>query len=629
MKRPLPRLALLVYFLLSPALRGGEPLPETAKLLPAETSAYATVDCFEDFRLSFQKTPLYQMSRDAALKPFMDDVKKQFEAMLNKEESRLSELILKEKVLPEGRIVLASIRPATPAGSDKEPETQPLALIQWGRHTEAVKGAMEEDIRRQMRKGLQRKEESFRGIPVITVIKPAEPSQESLDIFPDFSADEEVPAYPGAAPEIFQRTAAQPATWHYCFVRDIQIISRDRGSLEFVIAHLQGAQGRTLYESKPALQAFRALDNRRPIEFYADTGGFAEKFSFLLSSSDESQAVKDPLGLESAQALLGVIQTAPSKTVSFDLKILLFAPAPRKGLLKAFEMDSAAPALPPFLDPQASRVYWINLDLNRAAGELFRALGSADPSIAAALNSPLLPPESPEGGMFTALDLVAALKGPIIVSEKITAASAGEDTFTEEPLFLIAVKEKETLASALAQLHAHFIEPQRPNSRREYQGYPLYVIPAPSFTAEGDDGEVPTATKSDNFAWCVTESFLVAGEEGCVEQALSRISHPTADRLEGRDWFQLTRRALPGPVGYASFANGRDAGKAMWQSLKEDGADIFWPLDIDLPFEPDLDLLPPFRAVEKYFHPTVSYMQVRPEGFFIEVQELMATSSAQ
>lgn len=624
MNNPTIRTAVLSCVLLGAALSAAGTLPEASKLLPADTVLYFSIERLEDFRRDFEQTDFYRLSRDPAMKPFVDSLKGQFETMMKEKESRLADLILKENILPEGRVIIAVVQPAAPPGSDDEPDEQALILAQWGRHTEAVRQALNEDIQKEMREGLQRKEDSFRGVPLITVIRPGQTMElppENRDIG-EFTGDED--AFP-AFPQEPQTMTTETVTYHYSFVDDVMIFGQAREPVEFAIAHLQGARGETLYDSNPSMNVFRAVDSARPAEFFINLSRLIKEVSFLFAAPGEAEETTDLMGFEGLQALLGVVQPAPGGEVSAKAKLLVHCPAPRKGILKALEMEAGRPALPPFLDPQSSRVYWSSLDLSKVVPEVFRAVAAVSPTMAASLNSPLIPPDSPDSSeLFTAMDLAALLRGPILSTEKVASEASEELTVQEEMLIAVGVSDKEKLSSAIAKLHAHFIKPQWPNSRREYLGYPLYVIPAPSFIMEEE--EVPTEQPNLNFAWCVTDSFLLAGFEPAVEAALSRISNPTAERLERQGWLQQALRALPGPVAYASCVNARDFGKMLWTSLKDEESDLNWMLEIDGLPEGGLDfsLLPPFEAVQSYFSPTVTFMQVRPEGFFVEMQSLKA-----
>lgn len=598
------RILLLSFVLITPLLPAAEPLPETSKLLPADTVMYLSIEAFPQFRSDFEKTGLYQAGRSAAMGPFVENLKKKLEEMFRQKDSRLADLILKENVLPEGRVAVAVIQPAKGADGEKTAEEQTLLLIQWGSRGEAVQKAFSEDIQKQLRDGVQRKEESFRGVPVITVIRPGK------TISPP-------------SPE--EAVTTEPVAFHYAFVKDVLLMGQAKTPLEFAIAHLQGARGETLFESKSSIAALRALGSERPVEFFIDLKRlFVEAFSYAFSTPRDPQTKSDLMGFAGLEALLGVVQPAPGSDVSMQARMLFHCPAPRRGIPKALEPSPGTPALPAFLDPQSSRIIWVNLDPGAAAAELLRSLATAEPTLAASLNSPLIPPESPESGLFTAMDLTRTLTSPILVAEKVTPGADGAQSVAGEPLFVFGVRDKETLSSAVTKLHAHFIEPRWPNSRREYVGFPMYVIPMTSFDGETQEGAVPTSQANQNFAWAITDSYLLAGLEPAVEQALSRISNPTAEKLDRQPWVQQTRRALPGSVGMAALINSRDFGRVFWQSLKDEDSELPGILEIEgLPEEAlDFDLLPPFEAVQPYLGPTVYFLQARPEGFFLEIQSL-------
>jgi len=65
--------ALALSFL--PVSLSAAELPKTAKLVPPETIVMVNIDNFSQLRTQFEKTCLYKLYTDPAMKPFVDDVK--------------------------------------------------------------------------------------------------------------------------------------------------------------------------------------------------------------------------------------------------------------------------------------------------------------------------------------------------------------------------------------------------------------------------------------------------------------------------------------------------------------------------------------------------------------------------
>jgi hypothetical protein len=135
-------------------------------------------------------------------------------------------------------------------------------------------------------------------------------------------------------------------------------------------------------------------------------------------------------------------------------------------------------------------------------------------------------------------------------------------------------------------------------------------------------------------AFTVTDTHLILGEETAVERAIRALGGSGAESLNSEDWWRRARASIPSAVGAATFEDTSASAELLWWLLKELGKDpqaagAMGPGALllgpdELSEFVDVDLLPAYEAVKKYFGTTVMYGLSRPDGFYLEFKCLSA-----
>jgi hypothetical protein len=207
-------------------------------------------------------------------------------------------------------------------------------------------------------------------------------------------------------------------------------------------------------------------------------------------------------------------------------------------------------------------------------------------------------------------------------------------------LFALSVKDAGRLDGALSRIHQAFLGPQ-PELRREMLNHTLYLLPsgesAVPVEVQGEASNTGSsrpqpAGSSQAIAFSVAGDSLVIGQVEEVEQALRNQQKEPQDSLLSDPMFRYAKESLPAQACLFAYENSRLNMEATWTALKQmakdvagrsaDEADASWnPMVAALQKIKDyvdLNKLPEFKAVEKYWGPSVGYMQSRPEGLYWE-----------
>jgi hypothetical protein len=143
------------------------------------------------------------------------------------------------------------------------------------------------------------------------------------------------------------------------------------------------------------------------------------------------------------------------------------------------------------------------------------------------------------------------------------------------------------------------------------------------------------------WGFTITDTHLIFAADAAVERTIRTLGGGT-EPIDSVKWFARAKANIPSAVGLAGMENIADTAEQIWTTLreskKEDKAEhsrnelgMGMSTNSILPnvtFSPagsgffDVDLLPEFDAVRKYFGVSAFYGISRPDGFFFEVNYL-------
>jgi hypothetical protein len=578
-------------------------LPDSAALLGPDTIFMASVNNVRQVLEQAKKTRLYGLYRDPSMQSFFEKLKTQLEPLVQEQDNELLSLMVRDKVYPTGRVLLAvNVPQGKPLWVS---ESSVLGLVQWGEHSQQVRELFEKGFQKEIEQGAHRSVQRYRDYEIITMLQPAE-----------------MPEPTGPAETL---EPAEPSATYYCFFEDSLLVSDNLETLQFVLAQLSGARSRTLADEADYQRSRRAVGPVYDVECYVNLKGLLER-AFLSGdkeSSGEMQKELSALGVDGVSGLSMAIAVAPSAETNISVKAMLTVPGPRRGLLKMFELVGKPFRPPVFVDPQAGQIAYVNLDIPAAGEELFRMLSSISPMFAAMLNNPITPPQADGSpGVILKEDVLDTLGDQLISAGTVQADPTQESGFREETLMAVAVRNAERLNRAVAAMHSQFLAAGRPELQREYLGYTLYSIPlGEMFIAE-------SGTQTPELALAVTQTHLLWGAQPAVEKAIQRLNQPRAESLGEKAWYRRAASRIPSEAGLGAMENMQLVGQPFWALLKSGK----WSDLVELEIENDkaraiikaFEALPDFERVRSYFGINVSWLRTGPDGFLMEAIDLPA-----
>jgi hypothetical protein len=143
-------------------------LPETGSLVPAETMVLVNINDFSKAKANFEKTDIYGLYKDPAMKAFFEDAREKLDQKVREEKSKVLEFFINNEIMPEGKVFLALVL-SEKALKDNEP--QALFLVQFGSGIEQVKELLTDIVSQAVDEGAREQQEDYRGVNLKTVTK--------------------------------------------------------------------------------------------------------------------------------------------------------------------------------------------------------------------------------------------------------------------------------------------------------------------------------------------------------------------------------------------------------------------------------------------------------------------------
>jgi len=600
---------LLAFCFLSTAQ--GKTLGKTAELVPAETALLVNVDNFGQLKGQFEKTNIYKLYKDPAMRAFIEDFRSKWRQKMPDPDNELIRMILDEKVRPEGKLAVALVL------NQKAIDTgEPMALFvsQWGQSIAKIKEAVEKQAKKAIEKGLHQTSEDYRGVNIKTII-----AKEDARLGLGFSS-----------------------RISYCFVDDCLIASEDIEILKFAIAHIKGADSPALAGDSDYTATMAAIGPYHDIDVYINIKQII-KTIIANDNSGNAQSVITSLGMDNIAAVGSSIAIGRGQGNSCGGKTIVKINGAKKGICKMLEAESAAFKAPRFIPATSYAVTFLNLDIKKVYSELYNILYSFNPMAASMMHMPLLPP-SPDGqpGMELKSGIIDYLGSQIIISQNTNKSSGS--IATAESLVALGVDNRSALEKSLSLLHSTMIAANNPDAKRELLGHTIYLINLSGlpFLQGGlkpmqGPADLPAKGMMPTLAFTVTDTHLICGPESTVEQAIRTLSSTDTASVGSQKWFVSAKSSIPSAVGMAALEDTATSSELLWQMIKQSGK----AGGTGIPMGPnpqmslsqagldlfDFGLLPQFDAVRKYFGLSTLYGISRPDGFFFEFNYLNPTQT--
>ncbi len=237
-------------------------------------------------------------------------------------------------------------------------------------------------------------------------------------------------------------------------------------------------------------------------------------------------------------------------------------------------------------------------------------------------------------------DVLAQTGAPLLFTWKMETPY----TFNSMTNFVVAlsVKDAARLDGSLGRIHQAFLG-SLPESKRELLDHTLYLLPSggSAMPSQGEETESGDSTVAVAGAQPKAMAFSVAGDTLAfgwvdeVEQAIRNQQAEPQDSLLTDPMFRYAKDSLPSQACLFAYQNNRLNNEVTWTALKQLAQDLakqgenaseqdleswnpMMAMMQKIKAYVDLSKLPDFKAVEKYWGPSVGYMQSRPEGLYSE-----------
>lgn len=578
---------------------------ESARMLPDDMMVMVSVESVNGLRAAAQKTSLYSLYKDPAMQEFVAGSEKKIREAI---ETALKGFWQEMKIehppeqipIPEGRVVLglSVLKPPAPAGDDAQesrgddPGVRFTVLADMGGRAGETREMIRSLTAGAADSGDAVEKKDIGGLE-LNVIAPPEDSDDP--------------------------------TLYYGMKDNWLVVIGDTTKAPAFAESVAKRLGRSLPGSlaeKAGLQAAaRTLGDSQVFAFVN-----ADAIRSLVASVAPDKAKVDRvikgLGLQNVTGVSTSLQIAGQKNQEFAYRTLIGVDGPKTGIPALLGEASGPLKLNSRLLPRdAVGFVCVNFEPSKvfdALGRIVQSIAFADINMLVQAGMGATAGEGGEPPVQFRDDVLAQTGAPLL----FTWTMEKPYTFDSMTNFLVAlsVKDAARLDGSLGRIHQAFLG-RMPESKRELLDHALYLLPA--------------RPQQQAMAFSVAGDALVFGQVDEVEQAIRSQQSEPQDSLLTDPMFRYAKDLLPSQACLFAYQNNRLNNEVTWTAIKQLGQDLAGQGEDASeedrgPRDPmtavmekvkqcvDLGKLPDFKAVEKYWGPSIGYMQSRPEGLYSE-----------
>ncbi len=614
--------SLLISSLCAPAVRSD--VLESARMLPDDTMIMVSVESFTGLRTALEKTSLYDLYKDPAIQAMLGDAEKKLHEQID---TGIKDLWQKMKLenppqqipYPEGRVVLGMSFVGRAADSnDSEPQVQIVALADMGSRAPQVA-----ELLRALSAGIANMGDTMRKEDIAGI---------EMNIrMPDKKADEPTICF------------GLKGNW--------LVVTLDETHRMDFVESVARRVGRT---------ASGSLADKAALAAAARTLGDAQVFAFvnadairsLVTSQAKDKAKVErtikSLGFDNVTGLAMAVRVAGDKSQDLCAKTLIGVQGPKTGI-PALLAGSPGPLRvnDRLVTRNVVSFAYANYEIPKFYDEIGKIVGQiAFMDINMMVQSPMAATIGEGGQPPVQLrdDVLGQLAAPLLVVMYKTDFNSQEK---DNSYFLGAggkflvgtsVRDGSRLDGSLGRIHQAFL--RNPKLRREMLNHTIYLIssgeasaPDDSNSADPSDEVAPTA--GSGLAFSVAGDNLVFGSVDQVEQAIRSLQKEPDNGITSDPMFRHARQYLPSQASLYSYRNDRLYAEGMWKMVRQMAKDLpellrkasdeedseskaFVDMLKKITEAVDLNKLPEFKTVEKYWGASIGFMQDRPEGIYLE-----------
>jgi len=598
-------LACLIAF--AGASRAAVPPPE--QLLPADTLVVVSIPDWDKAAAYYGQSPLGQLWRDPALKPFKDHFLKQFtEDAVEPLEKELGIAFSDYANLVHGQVTFA----VTSGGADGKAGAKPgvLLLIDAKDQSDRLRTQWAALRKKWVDAGKQIKSEKIRDVEFTTLLMRHSDLSRTLEKAFPAPKDDSAEKKDGQ----FEITVGQSES--------LFLLGNSAKDLERILIRQSGGALPPLAEQAAYEANHAALFRDALLLGWVNFKPIYELILREVGESAKGAAAENPMGPR-PEKILTALGLGGLKSVAFKLsgsaeggsaEIFLAVPeSERQGLFKILVAEPKDSGPPPFVAAEAAKYSRWRLDGQKAWAALEAMIASVSPEIAGLFQMTLSTIGKDKDPNFDLKkSLIGNLGDDFIAVEKSPRGTTLADLSSPPALFLIGSPNSEKLAQAVNVGAAMFsaaagVTPQE----REFLGRKIYSLTLP--TPPGPDGPSPKLTLS----FAASGGYVaVSTDNAMLEEFLRSNENAGRPLREASGLSEAAQRVGGMSTGLFGFENQNETMRVAFETLKNNVGALEQLLSIptiksklsgggeikELKDWFDFSLLPAFDRISKYFH---------------------------
>ena len=612
-------------------------IPPAEQLLPDDTIAVLTIPDWQKFSTNYHQSAWGQLWNDPAMKAFRENFSSNFQAdFLKPLEMELGIKFSEYQELLQGQITLA----LTPPSNVETDFVDFLLLIDSMGKSETLTAKLNElkkkwteankEVRTEKIRDVEFNSISFTGKDISELMKKAFPK-------PAEEAEEEEEE---EAPESNQKVALRIGQY-----KSLLIIGENSKAIEKVLARQGGGLVPPLAE-KAAYQKTHAQLFRDSIAHgWVNVKPIVEKILEAARKQEQPQQPGMPsLSVDKILPVLGItsLETVGAKIASgpegSTFELLVGAPeAQREGVLKMLTLEKKDASPPPFVPADVIKFQRTRIDAQKAWTTLENMINRIDPTIAGLVQMMLTTAGKDKDPNFDLKkDLIGNLGDDFIQYEKAPKSTKVEDLQQSPTLTLIGSPNPARLLDALRMITSLLPPPlsTAPLQEREYLGkkiYSLSMAAMPQAGAEGDENaenQDEAGVKTQKFSFTSSGGYLAfSTDDAMLENFLRSGENPPKPLRAAPGFAEAAQKAGGMDNGFFTYENQAESIRFTMELMKSNPEAFHRVVFLSARSGENaegigrlfnLELLPGFDRIAKYFGIAVASATTTPDGFVMK-----------
>lgn len=607
------------------------PVPPAEQLLPDDTLVVGCAPDFAKVHALLQRTPLMQLWRDPAMKPFRDKFLARWdEEFLKPLERDLGIRFNDYTALPQGQLTVA----LTQDGWDGTGDTSPafLLLLDAKDKSGQLRTNLADVRQKWVHAGKTLRTEKIRNVEFVILTLTSNDTPKTLKQFlperptrPDTTAAEG-DAKPGKPTELVVGQFESMLILGNSTRTVEKVVARLTGGSAPVLAEVEGFEADRLAQFRDA-PVFGWVNARRLVELLRKSASAPLPAQPDAPPPLDFRAILQAVGLTGLNTLaVHYREAVEGGTVQVYLRV---PESGRSGIFKLMATEAKDATPPPFVPADVLKFQRLRIDGQKGWVTLEKMAGDMSPQFLSVLNFFLQTAERAgkerDSGFDVRKDLIGSLGDDWVTWQKPPRGNTLAQLEESPSALLIGSAHAAKLALALRNLFSV----SAPATEREFLGRKIYTVTPPMLAPSNDPSGEPRKLHYAASGGYVGFSTDVA----LLEEWLRSAESPPKSLVESAGLRESIQTAGGAGGGWLAYENEAAGMRALFEALKNDpeAANRFHLgglLGVPAGYAAegkgvqgwfDFSLLPAWDAVAKYFYHTVTSASANVEGITLRV----------